>query len=803
VLLSTFVLRRPPRVPARLGTLLAVVALAAGVLVTGPAADAASVVPVTPGAGFAVSLSADNPAQSFSFRGTAGRRVTLTLDSPPVGGAVFTLVSPAGVSLQPQYVQSYGELGVLTSSGRWTILGQFVGSDATATATLGLVTDIAGSLTLRAPVTVRFTKVSQNAALSFSAKAGQKLALSVAPANLTSAGGEPAVEASLVRPDGTSGAYITNLAVPGLTTVPLDVSGTWTLRLDPLGDTTGRVSFTADKPVDKVVAVTSGVPVTVTYPGGGRDIRLTIPGAIGQRLTLAVQASSLTSAQGTFPSSAVQATILRPDGTDGGYLGDLSEPRFSEREAPLDLAGTWTVLLHPLGDTIGTQKVRVGVVSDTIGTITVGTATTFGTKLPGQNARYTFAGEAGQALVASLDTSNLISGTSFGTQAGRGFAALTVFGPDGSYLAPLVNQPESFGEVTLPAAGTYTVRYDPAGDATGTATFLLRKARTATTAITLGAPSTVQITPGDTARLTFPALAGRRLAVSLPQLAFYGVLTVRRPDGSAFDDARLSSSPQFSPFKALDTSGIWSVEIDPDRESAGPVEVSVRQPADTVSALAFGSQVTATISGPGDLAVYEFQGTAGRRLAVETTAQSWTPTTPIIGDALGSLTLVAPNGVRYPFKDDQQYNFPAISPIRAFPGIPGIGTSGPFKLEVGGLEGVVGSRTFRLIELPETSQPLTFGTPETADLTVRGTRASYPFTWDGSGSLRIAVSTRTVAGGQITLTTPSGGRMNNDFSIGSPAEFTVPGFNEPGAWTLSVTADDPATGTVNFTAQPG
>src|SRR5207248_6099616 len=82
---------------------------------------------------------------------------------------------------------------------------------------------------------------------------------------------------------------------------------------------------------------------------------------------------------------------------------------------------------------------------------------------PGQSARLTFDGAAGQRV--SLSPSNLSGGLTSGSMT-------TILKPDGSSLAQQWTD-RSLGPVALPVAGTYTVLVDPNGASTGGVTLTL------------------------------------------------------------------------------------------------------------------------------------------------------------------------------------------------------------------------------------------------------------------------------------------------------------------------------------------
>jgi hypothetical protein len=90
--------------------------------------------------------------------------------------------------------------------------------------------------------------------------------------------------------------------------------------------------------------------------------------------------------------------------------------------------------------------------------------------VPGQNARLTFTGTAGQVVTAST-SNNSIPGFCGGPYAYR----FSILKPDGSTLvsSPSCGGNLSFGQRTLPVSGTYTLLLDPVEWHTGSITLLL------------------------------------------------------------------------------------------------------------------------------------------------------------------------------------------------------------------------------------------------------------------------------------------------------------------------------------------
>lgn len=118
--------------------------------------------------------------------------------------------------------------------------------------------------------------------------------------------------------------------------------------------------------------------------------------------------------------------------------------------------------------TTGTAELVIHVYSDVTGTIAPGgAAVSPRTTSPGQNARYSFSGSAGQGFTVKVTGSTFL-GLTRGT-------FVEIVRADGAELGEvfLTTASGTLSRVVLPSTGTYGVVLDPRGTATGTATLAL------------------------------------------------------------------------------------------------------------------------------------------------------------------------------------------------------------------------------------------------------------------------------------------------------------------------------------------
>ncbi|MEX2103283.1 MAG: hypothetical protein WD805_04905, partial [Gaiellaceae bacterium] len=313
-----------------------------------------------------------------------------------------------------------------------------------------------------APVTVS-AAAGQNLELTFAGPAGQRVSMSMTGVTI----GTSSCCGSLVsisRPDGAYLALPSFVGTKGgfVDTRALPQTGTYTILVDPQDEAAGSMTLTLhDVPPDVSGAIPFADPTSVMTTVPGQNARLTFSGLAGGRVSLAVDDVSV----GTSTCCSAKVAVLRSNGsyvlgptyvgTKGGFLDAKVLPA----------TGTYTVLFDPQGaDTGGARLTLYDVPPDVTGSLPL--TVSLGT--PGQNARLSFSGAAGQAATLRLTEVTLGTSTCCGGQ-------LTVFRPDGTRLAG----PFFFGtngkavSLQLPVAGTYTALLDPQGAATGSVTLAL------------------------------------------------------------------------------------------------------------------------------------------------------------------------------------------------------------------------------------------------------------------------------------------------------------------------------------------
>ena len=205
--------------------------------------------------------------------------------------------------------------------------------------------------------------------------------------------------------------------------------------------------------------------------------------------------------------------------------------------------------------------------------------------VPGQNIKLTFTGTANQRI--SLDFSNVSIGSSPG-----GGTLVTILKPDGTtFYGPFsLGTSGTFMDIkTLPAApasGTYTIKLDPIGANTGSATLKLYTvpADASTTIIKNGATVTPTTTvPGQNATVTFTGVAtDPPYTLSLgPSICCTVLVTITGPNGIVSDtfgtpiqNSTFNADGSTSPFQ-IPVNGTYTIKVDYVGNGVGAIPMSL------------------------------------------------------------------------------------------------------------------------------------------------------------------------------------------------------------------------------------
>lgn len=313
-------------------------------------------------------------------------------------------------------------------------------------ATVTLTRDITGQLPYGTATAVNLPRPGQAARLTFTANAGDTVALAANAVTTTPAGYN--VYFLVYRPDGTQ-----------LTFVNTTSAATWNLANLPQSGTYTVVTWGSwGLPNSSQLTLLSGVVDTLAVDGPsksyatgaiGQNIYLTFDANAGDNLELALTGVSVS---GGSPSNDwASVGVYDPNGR---YIANFGTGAGNNVHLWGLAAGTYSIVITPGASSSGSlqiQNATVTLTRDITGLqLLNGTATTVDLPRPGQAARLTFSGSAGDAPTLTV---NAISTTPAGYS-----VYFTIYRPDGTQLTSFsaVN-PTALSLPTLPQGGTYTV----------------------------------------------------------------------------------------------------------------------------------------------------------------------------------------------------------------------------------------------------------------------------------------------------------------------------------------------------------
>jgi hypothetical protein len=261
-----------------------------------------------------------------------------------------------------------------------------------------------------------------------------------------------------------------------------------------------------------------GAPVTVSTLLPDDTASVTFEATAGQRISLSI--SGVTYSGGG--NCCTRARITREGGGDLVSTPSFGRSYFVDTKV-IGTTGTYRITVDPEGTrTVDARLTLYDVASDASGTIATDAGpVSIGTTDPGQDARLTFSGTAGQRVSLIVDSVAFGGGASCCVSAGlqdrlgnplpKGGTSL--FGTNGAFIGP----------TTLPATDTYTILWDPYEGATASARFRLYDVPpdvVGTISPDGSATSTGITAPGQKAILEFGGVAGRRVSLVASGLTY-------------------------------------------------------------------------------------------------------------------------------------------------------------------------------------------------------------------------------------------------------------------------------------------
>jgi YD repeat-containing protein len=698
-----------------------------------------------------------------------GTTVTLTgtnYDTTPINnrvaftaamGAVATATSTSITVPVPSTAQT-GPISVSTIQGKATSSQEFF---VVPPGVVSADVQYTGRITVDGPtVNASITTANKNGLMVFDGLAGQRLSIGLSSVTITQ------FFASVYSPDGTLLFVPTpyNTSGGGLDLPVLPMTGTYTIFLDPFSTHTGTVTVTASTELSGTITP-GGAAVPISISRVGQNARLTFSGTVGQTVSAGLTAV-------TIPSGTV--SILKPDGST--LVGPIS---FNTNGGTIDsqilpTTGTYAVFVDPSGTGTGSITLRLYNTPDVSGTITLnGAVVTPTLTVPGQRARYTFTGTAGQWVNLGLTAVTISSSTVSLLKPDGTTLVSGIFNTSGGSLDPTT---------TLPTTGTYTIVVDPTGLATGSMTLTLTSPLTGT--ITLnGASVPISLTKaGQTARYTFSGTSGQWVSLGMTGVTISSsTVTIFNPNGTTLASTSVNTSGGgLEPPNSLPTTGTYTIVIDPDGTHTGTITLKLMSYLSGTLNLN-GTATTTTITQVGQNARYTFTGTAGQWVSLGMTGV--TITTSMV-------MLVRPDGTNW-LSVSVGTTGNSLDPPTALP------TTGTYAVIVNPSAQYTGTMTLTLsTDVTGTLTINAAATPVT--LSRVGRNARYTFNGTAGQQVTVRITGNTLSNTTVNLYTPSGSYQTGTTSSAASFNLTPVTLATTGTYTVTVNPTGLTTGSLNL-----
>ncbi|WP_416963453.1 RHS repeat-associated core domain-containing protein [Streptomyces sp. Agncl-13] len=366
----------------------------------------------------------------------------------------------------------------------------------------------------------------------------------------------------------------------------LTASGTYTLVIDPLLDTTGAVTVTVSYPAGGELSFT-GDPAATAMSRVGQDGLWTFGATKGDSFSLGIDTAGM--------SDGVYARLYEPDRDQVDFVFVSKASNGSLDVDALPATGRYTLYLDPANAATGTAKVTIAHYAEA-GTLSPdGAATQSAVTRPGQDGVASFTAETGKKVSLGVTSTGFAS-----------YVTLRLYAPDGTSVDSFIVSSRATTEwdsTALPQTGTYRLEAQPASIGTGTLAITLARPVDVGKLSSTGSTAAVAITRlGQNAEATFDASAGNDLSLGITENTFtsYFALTVIAPSG-----AKVGTSVTVSAASAktvglsdLPETGTYTVVMDPYSGAQGSFKLTLS--ADLTVAVGIdGASVPVTVSRPG------------------------------------------------------------------------------------------------------------------------------------------------------------------------------------------------------------
>ncbi|MFK3646897.1 IPT/TIG domain-containing protein [Lysobacter enzymogenes] len=479
-----------------------------------------------------------------------------------------------------------------------------------------LSADLVLPLGADAPASLALSRRGQNGRLTFTAQAGSTYAFNVASQTTEPANRD--VYYTVYKPDGSVLQQGNTKAGLTLNLARLPASGGYQIYVDPYyGETaTVQLGLVSGETGEVLPGQGSGEFATATP---GQNVYFGFTAEQGANLGLGI---SDLSTPGT--TSSVYVYVYRPDGTQLAYEYCYFEYGGCDLNFSNLPAGNYSVVVIPPDSGERTVAFKATLSADLAVALTADTAVPITLDRRGQNARLTFAAQAGQTRAFNVSAQTTVPATRD--------VYYTVYKPDGTLLqqgntraALTLNLPN------LPATGNYLVFMDPGQGEAATAQIKLVSG-------VVGGPDPggslgefETQTPGQNVYFSFPAKQGDHLGLGLSDLVTPGTTSsvtayVYGPDGTRLSYEYCYASDSGCDLNlTIPADGTYNVTVVPPASGAQTMAFKATLSADQAATLAINAPFNLDLTKRGENARLSFAGEAGQTFALTATGRTVVP----------------------------------------------------------------------------------------------------------------------------------------------------------------------------------
>ncbi|MGQ4479328.1 RHS repeat-associated core domain-containing protein [Streptomyces sp. SAS_276] len=582
---------------------------------SGPAI--ASVAPLSGPAGTEVTI------QGTGFASTASDNVVRFN-----GGTLAELVSATSTTLTVKVPDA-------TTTGRITVEGPDGKAVSPADFTVPLSgneadfeTTVRTSVTDASPPSAAVTQAGKRARVLFDADQGRDISFgftqstfpSTAAVQLIDPLGDTVGTGSVLSgANGSSDFEVRNLTA----------SGTYTLVIDPVLDTTGAVTVTVSYPAGGELSFT-GAAAATAMSRAGQDGLWTFGATKGDSFSLGIDTAGM--------SDGMYARLYEPDRDQVNFVFVSKASNGSLDVDALPATGRYTLYLDPANGATGTANITISHYAEG-GTLTPdGAAASLAITRPGQDGVVSFAAETGKKVSLGATSTGFTS-----------FVTLRLYAPDGTSVDSFTVSSGGTAEWdsnALPQTGTYRLEVQPASIGTGTLALTLSRPVDAGPLSKTGNAVSMAVTRfGQNAEATFSASAGDDLSLGITENTFTSTayLSVIAPSGAkVVNSAAVSSgATRTEGLSDLPESGTYTVVLDPFAGAQGSLKLTLSADV-SVDITADGASVPASVARPGQRIRARFTAPSTDFVGVGLTGNSISQTTYVnlVGTAGGDGTFV-------------------------------------------------------------------------------------------------------------------------------------------------------------------